>query len=194
MENINTNKMLDSALDEFNKNISNMNNNFTIFPDGNIFNIKTGDIISIDSLKKSINSDIINFLKNKLNIEDIIENVDISEFQSGADKILEDEKESYGIKLQILINNKIFYESIYCTDDYKYEIDPKIAKINILKNIEIIKDSYYLIIMNIFLKIFESKYSKVVEKSQYSDNYLNLNLVSPSQLVSVLAGGRKKNK
>jgi len=167
----NTDKMLKNVIKDFKQYIPGVVSNISVFSNGNILDINTGNIINIDTIEKSIDSDIITLLEEKLKIKHIIEKEDISEFKSGADKILEDEKKSYGFNLIITVDNIILHESSYCTDDYKYEIDPENAKILILKNIEIVKNSYIKMIMHTFLKMLKSKKYQV--EPQLTPQYFN---------------------
>ena len=124
MEFKNTDRILNNIIKDFKENLSQIKGRYSIFPNWNIFDNSNEELIMINSIEKSIDIDTSRLLEEKLNIKYIIQNEDIREYKSGADKILEDEKKSYGFKLVILIDNKIFHESSYCTDDYKYDVEP----------------------------------------------------------------------
>ena len=184
MDYTNTDKMLSDNITDFNKYVPSMVTQFNIFPDGNILDMNTKNIIMIDDLEKSIKPDMFKFLEEKLKIKYKIENENISEFKSGADKILEDEKKSYGFKLTIKVNENIFHQSSYCTDDYKYNIGTERAKIEIHKNIKVIINSYFKIIMHTFLEMSNNK--KFKQGVQQTDE------MQLRKLIPVYGG--KKNK
>jgi hypothetical protein len=174
-----TNSMLNNTMKDFLESLPNIRDKFSILPNGNILDNTNGDIILIQNLEKIINKDMSKLLEEKLKIKHIIKEENIRGYRSGADKILEDEQKSYGYRLIITIDNIPFHESTYCTDDYKYDIGPE----KLLKNIEIIRNSYFKIIMNAFLTILN-------KKNKYTDKKETIYI--PDRPNVVVYGGEKK--
>lgn len=148
-------ELLKDSINEFNKSLENIKSEYFISTNGKIYKIIDKDIVYDKDMNIDNTEEYLVMIKNKLGISTSIEEQDISEYQTGADKILEPNKENYGLKLTIKADNSIFYEYQGCIDDFKYGSSN--AKENLKKIIEIKKNVYERILINSFTKIYQNK-------------------------------------
>ncbi len=178
-------EMLNNLFIEFKKSLPRMREQYTVFPDGSIY-----DNINMnfaDSLNKPIDSNIYSIAQKKMYIKYYIKEDNISEYRTGADKIIEDEHVSYGFTLSIYVDNFLFYEQSFCTDDFKYSNDPQKNKTQLIKHMEMIINGYVNVIVNTFISNVTSAYTKSVYETEKVYQPYN-------EGIPVYYGGKKDNK
>jgi hypothetical protein len=156
---------IDNVIEEFKKNIDTLHNKYFIGKNG-IYKREQEDIVFDNSMNKDNDIELINFIKNKLNIVDKIEKDNISEYRTGADKILEPDHTAYSYKLTIHVDNKIFYEYIGTTDDFKYGGDVKENNKLLLEIMENKRTTNIKLLINSFVDTYQklNRNEKIVVK------------------------------
>jgi len=177
---------IEKAIEEYKKNIDTLLSKYFIGNKG-IYNKDQENITFEQSMNKENNSELINFIKNKLNIVDKIEKDNISEFRSGADKILEPEHIAYSYKLTIYVDNKIFYVYAGTTDDFKYGGNAKDNNELLLNMMMNKKNMYIKLLVNSFINIYNK--INIIEEGVKDKTRV---YVPNSPRNTVVYGGKKK--
>jgi hypothetical protein len=165
-------------------NIDNIDNSYFIdHAENMIYRIENGILIEEKILNQNIDEEVEKKLIKKLKIVTEVIKEDVSEFKSGVDKILNNNK-SCGYKLTIKMGDKIIHTFNGCTDDYKFGTYEE-NKIKIKEIIEIKKKLYVKLLINIYINNLSKKLKELKEPE-----YIGINLPD-SQTVSAMAGGMK---